>query len=151
MSTDRFPNLEAAQACFRSGLELARSVGDVTNLHLNMYGTVLAHLTDRTPGAGRAAMEAIAQFYDRRHWSIIWLTLGSLTSWWQTNGNLDAAAVICGHIDAHHPPWSHTGASTDYQSVRRPAGALRHMARGAAMNPDQLVTFALAQLATGAT
>ena len=97
-------------------------------------------------------MEAITQLEDRRHSSIIRLTLGSLTPWWRTNGNLDAAAVICGHIDAHHPPWSHTGASTDYQSVRRPAGALRrHSAHGTAVNPDQLVTFACAQLATGAT
>jgi predicted ATPase/DNA-binding SARP family transcriptional activator len=148
LSADNPPDVEAAQACFRSGLELARSVGDVVNLHLNMYGTVLASLTHRTPGAGRAAMEAVAKFYDRRHWSIIWLTLGSLTSWWQTNGNFDAAAVICGHIDAHHPPWSDTGAYTDHQSVRQHAGADRLMARGAAMNADQLVTFALGQLAT---
>jgi predicted ATPase/DNA-binding SARP family transcriptional activator len=148
LSADNPPDVEAARACFRSGLELARSVGDVVNLHLNMYGTVLASLTHRTPGAGRAAMEAVAQFYDRRHWSIIWLTLGSLTSWWQTTGNFDAAAVICGHIDAHHPPWSDTGAYTDHQSVRRHAGADRLMARGAAMNADQLVTFALGQLAT---
>jgi hypothetical protein len=138
---------EAALACYRKGLELAHDVGDITNVNVNLVGIVFADTTLQVPGAGRSCKEAIDHFYASRHWSAFWLALPAITSWWKATGNLDAVAVICGHVDAHHPPWSDADAyRRGPQTMCHPPGADQLMARGAAMDRDKLVAFVLDQL-----
>ena len=138
---------EAALACYRKGLELAHDVGDITNVNVNLVGIVFADTTLLVPGAGRSCKEAVDHFYASKHWSALWLALPAITTWWKATGNLDAVAVICGHIDAHHPPWSDAVAyRRSPQAVCHPPGVDQLMARGAAMDRDQLVAFVLDQL-----
>ena len=145
------PDIEGSRACYRQGLELARDAGDVTTGNLNLIGIMYLETTLQSPTAADACKEAINRFRASRHWPVFWLSLGAVTSWWKAIGNLEPLAVVRGHVDAHHSPWSDTYVHRqELLTARQHPDADELMASGATMDRDQLVTFVLEQLDTAA-
>jgi hypothetical protein len=68
--------------------------------------------------------------------------------WFALGGDVDDAAIIYGHLDAHHLPYSDIDREDrGRQSLHRHPGVDDLMARGAAMDREQLLTFVLDRLA----
>ncbi len=148
MWADAVPDIEGALSCYREGLAVARETNDLSAENLNMIGIMYAETRLREPNAGETCREALKGYRDTRHWTVFWLALGAVTWWWRTTGKLEALAVVCGHVDAHHPVWRDSDAHhEELQAAHRHPDADDLMARGAAMDRDQLVAFVVDQLA----
>lgn len=139
---------EAALACYRKALDQARQAGDVINANVSRLFAVRAGLSLQVPEAGQACRAAMTLFHDTRHWTALWLTVGAVARWWQVAGMLDRVAVIYGHMNVHHPPYHEFDGllRRNLAVVGEQPGAGELMARGAAMDRDQLVTYVLDHL-----
>lgn len=141
------PDVQGALATYREGLDRARKAGDIRNENLMLNAVVWAATSRQTAEATEACREAITRFHDTRTWLLLWPVLVAMSSWFETTGNIEPAAVIYGHLDAHHPPYSEVdGRLRGLQLVHQHPRADQLMARGAAMDRDQLVAFVLEQL-----
>jgi len=138
---------EGALASYRRGVEWARMAGDVAHENWNLMGIVFAQAAIRSPDVGDVFREAITHLYDTRDWVGIWVAMIPLSSWLESSGNAEAAAIIFGYLEAHRTPWR--GIDGRLQSLRAPhqhPQADQLITHGAAMDRDQLVAFALEQL-----
>jgi len=78
------------------------------------------------------------------------LAVETVAGWSFTGNDADAAAVVYGHLVAHHPVRGGEqarGRSSALRSVRSHPHAERLMARGAAMSGEHVVAFVLDRLA----
>ena len=142
------PDIEGARSCYREGLAVARGTGDVGAENLNRVGIMYTETRLGDPNAGDVCREAMQRFCDTRHWTLFWLALGAVTSWWRRIDNLEALAVVYGHIDTHHPVWRDGDTHhEERQAAHRHPDAGELTARGAAMDRDQFVAFVIDQLA----
>jgi len=92
-----------------------------------------------------AFRDAVAGAYADRAWYDLWPSLPILAAWWTSHDQPEAAAVIVGHLDAHHI------ASTDETTrttLRSHPNADRWLAHGAQLDREQLVAYVLGQLPT---
>lgn len=113
--------------------------------------TLLAVETFREPRLAMPACEkALVGAYDVRYWYRIWQLFESVALALVEAGRFEAAAVVVGNLEAHHPPF---GMEDDLgfrtrtlDIVRTDSHADAWMERGAAMNRCQIVEFALAAL-----
>jgi predicted ATPase len=137
-------------ALYRDGLALARKAGDLNNEGKNLVGVAIAATRFRTPDASAVCREAITRLYDTRHWSLAWIAIDVVARWLAAIGRLEEAAVIYGHLDLHQPVWDNVagrrGRSRGLEIVRQHPRADQLMARGAALDRDQIVAFVLDQL-----
>jgi hypothetical protein len=75
-----------------------------------------------------------------------------LAEWLAFVGDREAAATIYGHLEAHHhPPWDTPAVrqrrSTGLGAVRTESNVALWMLRGAGMDRDGVVEYAIARLA----
>ncbi len=142
------PDVEGALGCYRRGLAVARETHDVNAENLNLVGIMYTETRLGDVHAGETCREAITRFSQTRHWTLFWLALGAVTSWWRRTDRLAALAVVYGHLDAHHPaPHSGDASHEERQAALQHPDAAELTARGAAMDRDELVSFVIDQLA----
>jgi predicted ATPase/class 3 adenylate cyclase len=138
---------DGAIASYRRGLEWARVAGDVSHANVNLNGIVFATMELRGPEVCDVLQETISRFYDTRDWLKTGIALVALSSWLETVGNTEAATIILGHLDTHRTPWRNIDDRlTSLRGSRDHPDADMLIARGAAMDRDHLVAFALEQL-----
>lgn len=134
-------------ACCQEALALADEHG--LAYCRNSGRAALAYLTAMQGAAGAPAeiAEALSGAYRDRLWFWVWQSIGTAARWLAHAGDLDAAAVLIGHLDAH--AYGNVSAS-----LRRSIEALPDdwapTSSGARMHRDAIVTFALQRL-TGAS
>ena len=141
---------QGALASYGKGLDLARATGDINNENLMLWAAVSAATWLQTAEANDVCREALTRLYDTRYWLLVWRTVDSVAGWLTATGNIEAGAIIYGHLDAHHPAHGEAGArrrSCALRVVRQHPRAEQFMALGAAKDRDQLVAFVLDQLA----
>ena len=140
-------DLDGALACYRRGIEWARSARDVAHENWNLLGVVFAEASRGSPELGDVFREAITRFYDTRDWVVTGVALIPLASWFETTGNAEAATVIYGHLVAHRAPYRDIdGRLQSLRAPREHPDGAHLVAQGAAMDREQLVAFALEQL-----
>jgi predicted ATPase/class 3 adenylate cyclase len=152
---ERSADAQSVMALYRDGLELARKAGDLNNEGKNLVGTAIAAARFQTPEASAVCRAAITRLHDNRHWSLVWTAVDVVARWLAATGKVDEAAVVYGHLEAHHPIWDNAagrrGRSRGLEIVRRHQRADQLMARGAAISRDEFITFVLDQLAPPAS
>ena len=136
-----------ALAFYMHGLELARNVGDIHEEGKNALGVVWATTVLRTVEAAAIGHEALLRLVDNRHWSLIWIATEIVASHLFFESNIEAAALIYGHLEAHHPAWGgEHGRVRALQRLRKQPGAEQWLARGASMTDDEVVALVLDRL-----
>jgi hypothetical protein len=150
----RPPDLEGTLLLARRALETARRAGDLV-----AEGESLRTIAIAVTAMGRgdeldACHEAVAHLYPIRYWFRLWHAMESASLALASNRQLQAAATIVGHLEAHHPPygverWLDFRART-LQTIRSTANAEAEvavwMAQGAAADRNHIVHLALAAL-----
>ena len=143
------PQALAALDAYRRALEITRQVDDVSLVGDAVRAVALAttcHLADET--ALDACRAALIHLYEHRHWYRIWQVMESVALVLASNGRIEDASVLLGHLEAHH----HAGFGREVGlGFRRQARELvdRHscagqwMERGAMMDRDEIVVHAL--------
>jgi predicted ATPase/class 3 adenylate cyclase len=142
-----------AQSAFTvadEGVALARTVQDLSTEATNLSARVFAGVALHRPDAAEICRDAIARIYDLRFWHLVFLQIDVAAGLFAAADRLDEAAVIYGHLDAHHPPW---GVSDAHRARQRGLDRVRHlpdfellMAQGADMDRDELVAYTLDRL-----
>jgi hypothetical protein len=128
---------------------LALEVAEQTE-NRNMSGIVrmsIAISAMNSPGATAALGDALTSLYAIRDWHF-WVVLEAVALHWIRTGRSEPAAVLLGHLEAHdirHGMFK--------MQRHRAVGAVRHlpeahrwMGRGASLDRDQVVMYALAEL-----
>jgi hypothetical protein len=143
-----------AQSAFTAaseGVELARTVQDLMAEGLNVSTRAFAAAALHRPDAAEICRDAITRLYDLRLWYVVYLQIDVAAVLFATTDRLHEAAIIYGHLDAHHPPW---GVPTAYRARQRGLDRVRQlanyeplMAQGADMDRDELVAYTLERLA----
>ena len=148
---------QAALVSFRRAFDLAREAGDLNVENRSVFGSMIATtlLADRLddPDDGHVTnlqRAALIRYRNTQSPVLLVPTIDAVAYRFAVTGRTEGAAVIYGHLDAHHRPFAfipiqrmrHTG----LELVRGVSGAAAWMARGAAMNADELFTFTLDHL-----
>jgi hypothetical protein len=142
------PDHRQAIADYRESVALARSVGDV---HAEMGGLIVMTydaLISDSADAASTARAGLTRCFEMREWNAIWLIANAATEWLVGAGHLEAAAVILGHLEAHHPVWGQADRDTrDAMRARieRLHDADELMAHGADMSQTALATYLIDQ------
>ena len=144
---------------FRSAFDLARKVGDLNIEGRSLFGLMLATTLLHAPNSAAIPHEsdvtdvhrgALLRFHDTRSPVILGQVIDTVAWWFAVNGNDEAAAVVYGYLDARHPPFDFIPVRRmrrdGLRIVRGVAGADEWMARGAAMDAEEVFDFTLAQL-----
>src|SRR5262249_22295273 len=92
------------------GVELARTVRDLFFERSNLSALVFAAVALHRPDARDICRDAIARTYDLRVWQLLWLEIETTASFFASAGSLPEAAVLYGHLEAHHSPHGLPGA-----------------------------------------
>ena len=143
------PDPAGALAIYRAGLELARSVSDVHHECVLLPAVVFAAAEIRGPQTAVLCRDALARLYENRSWPFIWLSMAAMSTWMVAVGDIEGAALVYGHIDAHNPPWSGIdGRVSALAFLRDRPDAVELIALSAADTRDQLVLHILAHLST---
>jgi predicted ATPase len=139
-----------AQSAFTAadeGVALARTVRDLSTEATNLSARSFAGVALHRPDAADICRDAIARIYDLRFWHLVFLQIDVAAGLLARADRLEEAAVIYGHLDAHHPPW---GVPDAHRARQRGLDRVRHlpdfellMAQGADMDRDELVACTL--------
>ena len=153
------PDAQGALGFYRSAFDLARKVGDLNiqgrSLFGSMMATTLLHGVDGEASHGsdvtdvhRAAL--LQLFHDIRLPILLGQAIDVVAWWFAVTGNDEAAAVVYGYLDAHHPPFAFIAVQRmrrdGLRIVRGLVGADEWMGRGAAMDAEEVFAFTLAHL-----
>jgi hypothetical protein len=132
------------------GVALARTVQDLSTEATNLYARAVAGAALHRPDAPEICRDALSRLYDFRFWHLVFLQIDVAAGLFAAANRLDEAALIYGHLDAHHPPW---GVSSAYRARQRGLDRVRQladfellMAEGADMDRDELVAYTLERL-----
>jgi hypothetical protein len=98
-------DLDGAATAYAKGLELARSVGDFSAEVDNLLGLAFVDLIADSPDAGSRCRQVLEILVGGRRWRHIWLLADGLSPWLVRHDRAAVAAVLLGHLQAHHPPW----------------------------------------------
>jgi hypothetical protein len=133
-------------------LDLAASAGNLLfeGLALLSLG-VLAAVTN-SDAANPTLQDALTRLLSVRSWALVWVGMEALALYWARTGRDEAAAVLLGHLEAMDIHYAYfveqrAQAVTALQAQR---DAQQHFARGAALDRDRLVAYALEQLGDAA-
>jgi predicted ATPase/class 3 adenylate cyclase len=141
---------ERVFAAAQEGVVLAQSVRDLLNECGNLYLLAMAAVALDRPDAGAICRDALSRTYDLRFWPFLWLELETVAGYFAEGRSFDAAAVLYGHLEAHHPPWGMPAARRARQRgldrARQLADFESLMAQGADMDRDEVVAYALERL-----
>jgi hypothetical protein len=141
---------ERVLAAAHEGVVLAQSVRDLLNECGSLYPLAMAAVALHRPDAGAICRDALARTYDLRFWPFLWLELETVAGYFAAGRSLASAAVLYGHLEAHHPPWGMSAARRARQRgldrVCQLADFELLMAHGADMDRDELVAYTLERL-----
>jgi hypothetical protein len=132
------------------GVVLARAARDPFGECISMSVLAFAAVALHQLSAAEICRDAITRAYDIRHWQVVWLVIETTAGYFATAGRLAQAAVLYGHLEAHHPPWGVPAVRRARQrgldQVCQLAECDLLMAQGADMDRDELVAYALERL-----
>jgi predicted ATPase/class 3 adenylate cyclase len=141
---------ERAFTAAGEGLELARTTGDPGPEGNNLSALAFAAIALRRPDAEAICRDAMTRLYELRYWLHLWMLIETVAHLLAASGKLEEAAVIYGHLEAHRAPWAVPAVVRARQRgldrVRQLADYRVPMARGTAMNPQELVAYTLDRL-----
>jgi predicted ATPase/class 3 adenylate cyclase len=144
------PDPQAAFTIASEGVALARTVQDLTAEGLNLTTRAFAGVALHRPDAADICRDAMTRFYDLRFWLLVYLQIEAAAGIFATADRLHDAAIIYGHLDAHHPPWGlapgHRARQRGLDRIRQLADVDQLMAQGADMGRDELVAYTLERL-----
>ena len=102
----------------------------------NLVATVRGPVADH-----RHVRDAIDRLYALRYWAMLWMTVETAAAHLVATGDLHGAAVVLGHLEAHHPANPETRAVRDMSlaPVRADPRSVESMRRGALLDGDGLV------------
>jgi hypothetical protein len=145
------PDPERAFTAARQGVAIARTAGDRFVESWNNFMLAVAALALHRPDAMEICRDAMVRLYEIRDWLMLWPLVEHTAGYFAGAGMVQDAAVIYGHLDAHHAPWGAQAARRARQQgldrVRQLAEYDLLMAEGADMDRDQLVIYTLDRLA----
>jgi hypothetical protein len=145
------PEPRAALEAYQRAVTLTDQVDDVS-LGGSARRAVALAITYQSADedAVRACFSALRWLHDKRNWYRIWQTMESAALVLATRGDVEGAAIVLGHLEAQHAPYGREasfGFRTRALSLARgDPRANAWMARGAIIERDQLVTYALERL-----
>jgi predicted ATPase/class 3 adenylate cyclase len=146
-----------AQSAFTAaneGVALARVVQDLSAEGDNLHARALAAVALRRPDAAEICRDAITRLYDLRFWVHVFLQIEAAAGLLAAADRLHEAAIIYGHLDAHHPPWGLPAVQRARQRgldrIHQLADVDLLMAQGADMDRDELVAYTLKRLGDAA-
>ena len=139
--------LDLCRPALMTARESADAVSECDCLRTMVMATVASHPDD----AIGVCHEALVRLFEIRFWWRTWHVFDSIGLALVSSGRTEAAAVVVGHLDAHHPPFG-TEEMLGFRRhaaeiVRSDARCDEWMARGASMDRYQIVEYALAALA----
>ncbi len=152
------PDAPAALAYFRRASDLAREASDLNIEGRSLFGSMVATtLLDRPEDdpAGRRNVTdlhraAVIRFRDTRSPVMLVPALDTIAWWFAVNRENEPAGVLYGYLEANHGPFAYIPIQRMRQAglntIRQLPGREAWMARGAAMNADELFAFTLAHL-----
>ena len=92
--------------------------------------------------------DAIEAAHRDRMWLQLWMQVAALAAWWASHQRTDAAAVVVGHLDVHHlGGYGYDTLATARAAVETQPNATANLARGRALDRDQLIDYVLSELA----
>ena len=148
--SERPPNFAAALDLYRTAVDTARHCGDLLNEGDGLRSIALATVGLHPDEAIEPCRNALIKLYEIRLWLTIWQVFESVGLSLASTGQVEAASVIVGNLEAHHRPFGieHRLRFRDrtLEIVRPNAWAEQMMARGAAMDRYQIVEYALTAL-----
>jgi predicted ATPase/class 3 adenylate cyclase len=105
-------------------------------------------LAMRAPSDQRPAVyaEVLARLYADRHWLDLWVAIESLVGYWARADRPEPAAVLLGHLESHGRGHGAMARQRARVSAILTVTHAHSMAQGAAMDRDELVDYALAEL-----
>jgi hypothetical protein len=130
-------------------MELAVRTGNLLLEELTLLSLAMLAAMIDSDDANPSFHDALTRLLATRTWALVWVVMEALALYWARVGRDEPAAVLLGHLEANHIRYA------QFVEQRRDAvAALRdrsdaedHLARGAALERDQLVAYALDQLA----
>jgi predicted ATPase/class 3 adenylate cyclase len=142
--------LDAAVDHLRLALALVEQIGNrAMGSQARLSLAFLAMASD--PATAHAAFEdALTHLYANREWSNLWVAIEALAIHWTETGRTEPAATLLGFLEARKDLRSvaFLGRRQDaVAALRESPEAHPWMAQGAALDRDQLVDYALDQLA----
>ena len=152
------PDIQGALDFYRSAFDLAREIFDLNIQGRSLLGlmiaTTLLHGVDGDASHCSNVTDlhrgALIWFHDARSPIQLGQAIDVVAWWFAMNGNDEAAAVVYAHLDAHHPPFDFVAVQRmrrdGLRIVRALPGADKWMARGAAMDAEEVFAFTLAHL-----
>jgi predicted ATPase/class 3 adenylate cyclase len=148
--SQRPSNFAAALALYTTTLDTVRQCGDLLNEGEALRSIALATVGLHPDGAIETCRNALIKLHEIRYWYRIWHLFESIGLSLAMTGDVEAASVIVGNLEAHHPPfgYEHNLGFRDraLEIVRRHAQVEEWMARGAAMDRYEIIEHALAAL-----
>jgi hypothetical protein len=139
---------DEAMRLFRESLGLAGTIPSVRGEALLGIASTAATLDPAR--AASAFHEAITDLYATRWWMYVWIATETLAIHWVSTGELEAGAVLLGHLQANnrsHASLVATRHEADEIVARQPKMRAA-IERGAAMSRDDVVGYALERLHT---
>jgi predicted ATPase/class 3 adenylate cyclase len=138
---------ERAFTAANEGVLLARTARDLTaelnSLTALSFAVAALHSSD----AAEICYDAITRLYDIRGWAMLWLVIETVAGSFAASDRLQEAAVLYGHLEAHHPPWDLPAVRRARQRgldrVRQLQEFESLMAQGSDMDRDELVAYSL--------
>jgi predicted ATPase/class 3 adenylate cyclase len=146
------PDPAGALACHRRGLALAREASARLEEAQNLLAIASINVQLRLETADAALAEGIAYAHDLRFWPTVWVLLRYAASHLVRTGRPYAAGVLAGHLEAHQPLvlglLDSSAMSPFIIGFTELVGPETDPGRatGAAMDRNELVTFALSAL-----
>ena len=150
MITRSPPDFVAALEIYAPARDTARDNGELVSEGDCLRAIALATV-GLDPGAAiHACREALMRLYEIRYWYRIWQLFDSIALALASTNHIEAAAVVVGHLEAHHPPFGVEHLmrfrSRTLEIVRTRSEVDAWIARGAAIDRHQIVEYALAEL-----
>ena len=145
------PDFAAGLLLYGPALVTARESGDLVSECDCLRAIALATVALHPDKAIQACRDALTRLFEIRFWWRTWHVFDSIGLALVSSGRTEPAAVVVGHLEAHHPPF---GMEDDLGFRARTLDIVRShkwceewMARGAAMDRYQIVEYALAAVA----
>ena len=130
-------------------MELAVRTGNLLFEGLTLVSLgVLAAMTD-SDDTDPSLHDALTRLLATRNWVLVWIVMEALALYWARVGRDEPAAVLLGHLEANNIRYAHfvEQRRDAVAALRARSDAEDRLAHGAALERDQLVAYALDQLA----
>ena len=149
------PDYTGALDLYRRALAPARQCGDLIECEC-LRSIALASVGLHPDSAIEACRQGLVNAFEIRCWFQVWNVLESIGLAFALTDQAEAASVVIGNLEAHHPLFGPVGIEHELGFRSRVLDIIRPhprveqwMARGAAMDRYQIVEFAVDELGLG--